>query len=221
MNRMPGVRRLALLAIAGQALFPLAWLVAGGVDEGYSHERQYVSELGARNAEHAWIFAVGAVALGLSWVAIGLALRGALPRRPWSWAPPALFVAAGVLAASVVLLPLDCSPTVDEACKAQLKDWDLSWRHYAHGFVGLAAQVVLAATPFALALALRPGMLSRVALGLGLVGLLIGAGLVVAPLVDEDREGIYQRAGLVVVQGWTCLLAAALLLDSFVRERSR
>jgi hypothetical protein len=211
------VRRLAIAAIVLQALFSIAWLVAGGLDEGYSHERQYVSELGARDAEHAWIFIIGAFALGLSWVATGLALRLALPKRPWSWAPPALFVASGIAAGSVALLPLDCSVTVDDACRARAEDWDLAWRHYAHGLVGLGAQLMLAATPFALALALRPGQLARVALALGIIGLALGAALLAVPSVDEDRDGIYQRAGLAVVQGWTCLLAAALLLVATVR----
>jgi hypothetical membrane protein len=100
------VRRLAILAIVGQAVFPITWLVAGGLDQGYSHERQYVSELAGRHAEHPWIAALGIAALGLSWLALG--------------------------------------------------DGDLSWRHYAHGFVGWANQLMLAATPFALAAAALP-----------------------------------------------------------------
>lgn len=211
------VQRLAIAAIVGQSIFPLAWLVAGGVSEGYSHEKQYVSELAARNADHAWIADVGIAALGLSWVCLGLALRVALPRRPWSRLPPALFLVVGLATALVVLLPTDCSPSVDDACRAREEAWELSWRHYAHGFIGWANQLMLAATPFALALALRPGPLARIALALGSIGLLIGAGHLAASFADEDRLGIYQRAGLVVVQGWTYLLAGALLLASAVR----
>jgi Protein of unknown function (DUF998) len=211
------VRRLAIITIVGQSVFPLAWLVAGGVTEGYSHERQYVSELAARDAEHAWIAAIGIAALGLSWIALGLALRAALPRRRWSWLPPALFVATGTATTLGVLLPVDCSSSVDDACRTLERGWDLSWRHYAHGFVGWANQLMLAATPFALALALRPGRLSRLALALGLIGLLVGAAHLVAEISDEDRVGIYQRAGLVAVQGWSYLLAASLLLAATVR----
>jgi hypothetical protein len=211
------VRWLAILAIAGQAVFPLTWLVAGGLEEGYSHEKQYVSELAARNADHAWIAGVGIAALGLSWIALGLALRVALPERPWSWLPPALFLATGAATTLVVLVPVDCSSSVDDACRTLERDWGLSWRHYAHGFIAWLNQLILAATPFALALALRPGRLSRVALAVGVIGLLIGAGQFVAQVADEDRAGIYQRAGLVVVQGWTYLLAASLLLAATVR----
>lgn len=211
------VRRLAILAIAGQAVFPLTWLVAGALDEGYSHEKQYVSELAARNADHAWIAGIGIAALGLSWIALGLGLRVALPARPWSWLPPALFLVTGAATALVALLPVDCSSSVDDACRTLERGWDLSWPHYAHGFIAWLNQLMLAATPFALALALRPGQLSRVALGLGVIGLVIGAGQLVVQFVDEDRAGIYQRAGLVVVQGWTCLLAASLLLAAALR----
>jgi hypothetical protein len=211
------VRQLAIIAIVGQSVFPLTWLIAGGVSEGYSHEKQYVSELAARDAEHAWIADIGIAALGLSWIALGLALRAALPCRRWSWLPPALFLAAGAATTLVVLLPVDCSASVDDACRTLERSWDLSWRHYAHGFIGWGNQLMLAATPFALALALRPGRLSRLALALGLLGLLIGAGQFLAQFADEDRAGIYQRAGFVVVQGWSYLLAASLLLAATVR----
>jgi hypothetical protein len=213
------VRRLAILTIVGQSIFPLTWLIAGGLSDRYSHEGQYVSELAARDAEHAWIADIGIAALGLSWVALGLALRAALPQRRWSWLAPGLFLATGMATTLVVLLPVDCSSSVDEACRALERSWDLSWRHYAHGFIGWGNQLMLAATPFALALALRPGRLSRLALAIGVIGLLIGAGHLAAEFADEDRVGIYQRAGLVMVQGWSCLLAAALLLAATVRPR--
>jgi uncharacterized protein DUF998 len=215
---MRPVTQLAGVAILGQSIFPLAWLVAGGIDSGYSHERQYVSELAARNAAHPWIAEIGIAALAVSWIALGVALRAGLPRRPWSWAPPALFLATGVATAGVVLLPLDCSPSVDHACRLRHEGWDLSWRHYGHEFLGWACQLMLAATPFALARALRPGILSRLALALGVIGLFIAAGGVAATLADESRAGIYQRAGLIVVQGWTYLLAAALLLAARARQ---
>ena len=79
------VRQLAIVAIVGQAVFPLAWLTAGGVSEGYSHEAQYVSELAARDADYAWIVDIGIAALGLIWIALGLALHAALSGRRWSW----------------------------------------------------------------------------------------------------------------------------------------
>jgi uncharacterized protein DUF998 len=211
------VLRWGAVALLGQSIFPLAWLVAGGIDSGYSHEKQYVSELAARNAAHPWIAQIGIAALAVSWIALGLALRAGLPRRPWSRAPAALFVATGVATACVVLLPLDCSPSVDHACRLRHEGWDLSWRHYGHEFLGWACQLMLAATPFALARALRPGILSRLALALGVIGLFIAAGGVAATVADENRAGIYQRAGLIVVQGWTYLLAAALLLVARVR----
>jgi hypothetical membrane protein len=214
----PRAGRLALVAIAGQSLFPIAWLVAGGLDERYSHEKQYVSELGARGAEHAWIFDLGLTALGLSWVALGLALRVALRGRRSSWLPAGLFVATGMATTAVVLLPVDCSASVDEVCAALEERWELSWRHYAHAFSAWANQLMLAATPFAIALALRPGRLARLALAFGVIGVLIGAAHVAASFADEDRVGIYQRAGLVVVQGWSYLLAAALVLVSATRS---
>jgi hypothetical protein len=208
------VRRWATVAVVGQSIFPLAWLVAGGLERGYSHERQYVSELAARNAGHAWIADIGIAALGISFFGLGMALSAALPKRSWSGLPAALFIALGVGMLLVILFPLDCSPTVDPVCKSRLEDWGLSWRHYAHEFVSLVLQLMIAATPFALALALRRGPLARIALALGLIGLVLGAGQFVATAADGDRTGIYQRAGLIVMQGWAYLIAAGLLVSS-------
>jgi hypothetical protein len=210
-----------VIAIVGQSLFSITWLVAGGIDGRYSDERQYVSELAARDAAHPWIVTVGIAALGVSFVALGLGLRAALPPRRWSRLGPMLFVAAGLGIALIALLPLDCAPSVDRACEARLKEWELSWRHYGHDIVGVAVQLSLAATPFALALALRPGPLARAAVLLGAIGLSLGVAHIAAISVDEDRAGIYQRAGLVALHGWACLLAVALLVPRVAENGSR
>jgi hypothetical protein len=210
------MRQLALVALAGQAVFPLGWLVAGGLSDGYSHERQYVSELGARGMEYDWIFELGLLGLALSWVAIGLVLRHALPDPRWSRVSGALFLVAGVAAAAVVVLPVDCSASIDAACEERQRAGDLSWQHYAHGLIAWAEQLVLAATPFVVGRALPAGPLRHAAFALGAIGLVLGAAQLGIQFADEDRAGIYQRAGLVIVQGWSCLLACALLLVSYV-----
>jgi hypothetical protein len=212
------VRWLAAVIAGGQALFALSWLVAGAVTDGYSHERQHVSELAARSAEHAWIVTLGIAALGVSWIALAYVLSRALPRGRWWRRGAMLFAIAGVATILVALAPLDCAPSVDEACRARGEAWDLSWQHYAHVALAWIAQLALALTPFALALALRGTPLAGPLALLGCLGLLFGAATTTISFVDEDRGGIYQRAGLVVLHGWTCLLAGALYALAVMRS---
>ena len=211
------VPALAIIALLGQGLFGFAWLVAGALEDGYSHERQPVSELAARHADHAWIMNLGLVAFAASFIALGLALRIALPRRRWAWAPPALFLAIGVGIALSLAFNLDCAPSIDQACRERGEAGDLSWRHYGHILAGLTTTLLIAATPFAFALALRPGRLARIALLFGLIALALGVGDFVTLSVDEDNGGIYQRTGLASVHGWVGLIAVSLLVPWAVR----
>jgi hypothetical protein len=209
------VKWLALVAVAGQALFVAAWLVAGALEPHYSHDRQFVSELAAMNAHHRWIVSAGLVAWGGSFFAIALALRKALPRRRWALLPPALFVAIGMLTAASALLPLDCMASVNPVCARHEEAWELSWTHSGHILAAWIGMTLIAATPFSLALALAPGRLSRVALALGIAGLALALLLLSPLLFDAGRDihaGMYQRVGLAIVHGWVCLIAASLFL---------
>src|SRR3954453_18644609 len=84
-------RRLVWIALAGQVLFVVSWIVAGALEPGYSHLDQAVSELGAKNAAHPLIVNAGLIVFGLSFVALGVALARVLPSR----LAAGLFVAAG------------------------------------------------------------------------------------------------------------------------------
>src|SRR3954452_15239668 len=74
-------RKLAWAALAGQVVFIASWVVAGGLEPGESHIDQGVSELGAHGAQHPWIVNTGLVLFALTFVALGVALRAALPAR--------------------------------------------------------------------------------------------------------------------------------------------
>src|SRR5918997_5582544 len=93
-------RALAAGAIAGQVLFVVAWIVAGALDDGYSHMRDGVSVLGASDAENPLIVNAAIVLLGLSIAAVGIALRAVVPRRRARTVAIALFVAAGAVTAA-------------------------------------------------------------------------------------------------------------------------
>ena len=185
------IRALAVGAIAAQVVFVVAWIVAGALDPGYSHARQGVSELGASTAAHPWIVNGAIGLLGVSFVALGLALRAVLPRRRAGTVGVLLFVAAGVTTALAGPLNLDCEIS-RAACHHLLKSGHYSSHEAAHLWLSLAGELALTATPFALAVALRPSPVSAAAFGAGLFGL--AAATIVIAVRLHPGLGKYGRA---------------------------
>ena len=108
-------------------------------------------------------------------------------------------------------LPLDCAASVDAVCRIQWREGDLSWQHYGHDIAGLASQVLLLLTPFALAYALWPGTAAAVALVSGAVGILIAAASFALYFVDGIAAGLVQRVDLAVLHIWVAIVAIGLL----------
>jgi hypothetical protein len=204
------VRALAWGVIAAQILFVVAWIVAGALNEGYSHVEEGVSVLGGREAEHPWIVNTAIVILGLSFVAGGVALRSVLPGRRARTVTVALFVTAGVIVAANGFLPVDCSLN-EQSCEDAWRAGELSWQTDAHIWLGFLSSFVIVALPFAVAAALRPGPVSIAAFGagaFGLVWLAIGTALGFAEL---GNHGVGQRIGLLLIHAWLIIVAAGLL----------
>ena len=72
---------LGWLAVMGPVAFTIAWIVAAVLQDGYSVRRDYISELAALDARHAWIMIAGFLLLGAGTVALGIGLAGALEGR--------------------------------------------------------------------------------------------------------------------------------------------
>lgn len=209
-SRTPATARtLALVAIAGQAAFAAAWVVAGALEPGYSHADSPISALAARTAESPWVARAGIVALGGGIAALGAALRPALPRRPAATASALLFVAAGALLVVTGLLPLDCDPEA-AACRARRAAGELSAEHRLHLALGVPTQLLLVATPFALARALWPGRLARTLVAAGLGGVAVVVALTVAAETG-GADGLVQRLGFGVVHAWVAFVALAVV----------
>ena len=202
-------RAFVWVAFAAQAIFFASWIVAGALEPHYSHVQRYVSELAGRNAAHPWIETIGIAALGVSLIALGAALPGALQRRR---ALPAIaFVAAGLVAGLAAAFPLDCSTTIDHHCKALQDAGRLSGDHYAHLWLSLANQVFLLLTPFALARALWPGTAGAVFLSFGTTGLGIGAAMTLAYSASGAADGLIQRFGFLVLLVWVVIVGGRIL----------
>ena len=205
------VRAGAWFAIGGQVVFVVAWVTAGALQPGYSSIDNYVSELAADSAAHPWIVGAAIVVWGLSIAAIGPALLPALRGRPWRTGVAALFVVAGVLFALAGVFQLDCGPTMSHACKSAEKAGDLSWHHYAHGWSSFGAEIALALTPFALARALWPRLLSVSLVQGGLFGIALGVLGSFSDAHDTVAAGLGQRIEVAVLHSWIVLVAIGVL----------
>jgi hypothetical protein len=205
-------RGLVYAAFAGQVVFIASWIVAGALQPGYSSLHRGISYLGAGDGAHPWIVDAGLVVFGLSIGAVGLALLRALPRRQAATVAAGLFAAAGLaIVLSGVFTP-DCGAGAHFArCRSLDHAGALSWHHYAHMWLALAAQVGVTLTPFAIARALWPGpvafgaLLSGVsAIEIGFVSwLLFGAG--------GAPDGLVQRIGIGFIHLWVLIVGIGIL----------
>jgi hypothetical protein len=206
------------VAIAGQLAFVVAWAVAGSLQPGYSVADQTVSELAAGGAQNPWILWLGLLALALSDGSVALLLRErlGLPGR----LPAAMFAVAAVGVLVILALPLDCMTNGDAACAARAEADDVSWQHTGHNVAAVTTQLLLVATPFAVARALRGRPLARVAIGAGILGV---ATVLAVALSDpgDDGYGIYQRITFGFVHLWVIALAVAAFRGRRGRVRVR
>jgi hypothetical protein len=204
------VRRLAWFAIAAQVLFVASWVVAGALEPGYSHIDRPISELGSAFAAHPWIANAGFVVLGLSIVTLAPGGVATLPARPARSVTAALLVFCGLAMGAMGFLHIECSFTAT-SCRDLFRAGELSWQTEVHVWLGLALQIALVATPFALARALWPRPAGTMALGAGLLGLGIGVAAEAWARADGAPDGLIERWELLSLQVGLILLAVGIL----------
>jgi hypothetical protein len=210
----PRLRAVAVGAIVAQVLFVVAWIVAGGLEDGYSATDSYVSELGAGDVHDAWIVNGGILVLGAGFACVAAGLAIVLRGRPWARVAPALFGGCAVLTAAGAFMTLDCRFSVDAACKARQDAGVLTWHHYGHGWASAVVPLLLVATPFALARAEWPSLLARITLASGVGGLVLWLVSLAGEGETGGPVGLYQRLGLAVVHYWVIVIAITLLIEA-------
>jgi hypothetical protein len=208
---MKWVRLVAWFAIAAQVLFVAAWVVAGALEDGYSHLDHHVSELGADGAANPAIVNVAILLLGLSLAAVAAALARVLPTRPATRVAVALFVLAGLGIVISAVFNADCSTAVDPACQARWDAWEVDTSAKIHGWASFGTELVLLGTPFALARALWDSPVSAPTLVAGVAGLAIAVGVTVLFGIDHAPDGLTQRLSLLALHVWIVLIAVGLL----------
>lgn len=203
----------AWVALVAQVAFVAAWLVAGALEDGYSHAEQYVTELAADDAENPWIVRASLVGLGLSLVSLAVGARAALPRTRRSLAVILFLVLGGAATALTGVFSVDCMPTVDAACERRFDAGEGSWETHAHLIASWAMYPTLLPIPFLLAWATWPGMAARPALVAGVLGLVAS---VPGLFADEPGAlaGLAQRHGYNAMHVGIALFALGLLVWS-------
>lgn len=227
------IRRLAIIAIAGQLLW-LAFVAFGGLWEpGYSEVRDAVSFLGARNAADPWIFDTVVAISGLSFIALAVALFLDGPRGLRGNLGPALIALTGL--AQILAgfpFPADCRETIDAGCHAREVAGEVSWRHVAHGWAYFLGAIALLLSVFAMAWRFRGDRrwllgradspwagADRLSFALGVLAIVFFAGLFfVAGNEPDGHYGLVQRLALAAGTAWIAMLALA-LLDLYGRRR--
>jgi hypothetical protein len=169
----------------------------------------FVSELGARGEPNATFFRLSDVVAGSLLLVGAIAAYAVLPRN--------LALRAGIVSAAVFaaltfadgLLPLDCAPTADAACRAAEDAGTVSWQHAAHNLTGVTEGIL---APLALLLiALGSWQLRRRRLLppeweaqwqlLTIIGVLytgLSASIAVLYLTHTEGVGLLQRLQIVL-----------------------
>jgi hypothetical protein len=204
-------RFLAWFAIVAQFGFVAAWIVFGALEDGYSHLDHHVSELGSEGAANPDLMNAAIVLLGLSLAALAPALSKTLPRRPAARVTVVLFALIGL--AVVISGPFngDCSTAVDATCQERWDEWDVDTGAKIHAWASLFAQVLLLATPFALARALWTRPVAAPLLVAGVNGFVIAIVMTVLFGIDHAPDGLTQRLGLTALHVWVILIAIGIL----------
>jgi hypothetical membrane protein len=198
----PAAAMVALLVLAGLALFWGAILVAAAVNPAYSHRRDYVSVLAAHGAEHGWLGVIAIAAAGGAMLPAGLLIR------PFSRAAASAIGLAGLGFLVASFTRLDC-PNGAARC-------GLGGRFAISGSTEIThwTAATLSSTLFIAGIALMGLALLRIRRMLAGV-LTLAAGAVTAGAflaTGGQTPGEEQRVGIVVATAWLAAVALAFLV---------
>lgn len=189
-------RWLALGGIVGPVAFVGAWIGCGLATTGYSAVSNAISDLARIGAATRPAMSTGFVVYGVGVPVYALALRRALPGRAWIAA-----VVCGVSTLGVAAVPLG---------------WGHDGRHGLFagiGYVAIAALPALAVAPLRRAGRSRWATTSLV--------MALAAGVCLGATVAGPAHGLFQRAGLTIVDVWIMASAVLILAGRSVPARRR
>ena len=196
MRNPTGRRELAWAGVAGPVTFVVSWATAGGLTPGYSPLTQPISRLAAAGAEHRPLMNLGFCVFAAAMPLYAVPLRAALPGPAWLAA-----VAAGVGSAGIAATPLGFSDRLDAA----------------HAVAAGSTYLALAALPVLASGALSRSGRRRTAQASVALGLAAGAALAASSVAEP--VGLFQRAGITLVDVW--IVTSAFVIIRPLRSGTR
>jgi hypothetical protein len=180
--------------VTGGAVLAVVLPVAAGLRApGYSHRRQYISELGAEGAPDGGLVSIGFVLVGLLLVAGGVVLvRSLVEPRPAVWAAAVVALALG--GSYLVSGVAPCDP----GCPDSSGEAEVSTAQEVHDVAGVVGYTVAVGGVVAFAFAARGSDAAPVSLAVAAV--VVAAGL--AAGATDGWAGALQRVVEVVLLAW-------------------
>jgi hypothetical protein len=198
----------------------------------------YLSELSASNQLHSFFFrggdlvtAVIVLALGIRTIVLWRRRNAAVPYqdrsgRWWVVASAALLV-FGVTTFFDAFFAMDCSPSLNQACRVAEEAGRLSAVHYAHTFTSVGAQVGIVASMIATYIAMVRSPLQskaseRGVLGIAVVELAALSVMMVMLVLDLPGLGYPQAVMVVMASLWFAAIGFRLVgSDAMYRPATR
>ena len=192
-------------------LFDCAFLLAGLRHSALDPLTSLISELEARDQPGSGWFRWASLLSGLAAVVFAAGLRQRLPAGRLALAGCWAIAVFGLGGMADALMPMDCAPSVNKACRLLEAGGDLSWMHQGHTYSSVIGTVGLLVSMGLLGWHLRGRRGWRVASAVGLVGcaLLSGWSLIVSVMTIEYLPylGLAQRIQVAAIGLWMVVLA--------------
>jgi hypothetical membrane protein len=138
--RAPRLRTLALCGAAAPLVYTVGALAAGAGSPGYSHVKQFVSELGATDAPTALLMNATFLLFGVLMTVFALGLHRGIQAGPGDWLGIALIVGYGLFYVALAFAPCDPGCRPDPG----------SFHHRAHFLLSDSIVFVAIASPLVL-----------------------------------------------------------------------
>lgn len=210
----PGERVRSAVTTGGgvlAAVLGCAFLVQGLSRSTLPVADSLISELEARNQADSGFFRTTTLMSGVAAVVFAVRLRHRIPPGALGTAASCAVGLSGIGAVADALMPMDCAPSVDSACRRLEEHGRLSWPHQAHTWSSVLGTVAVLASLWLLGRHLRREPEWRMASALACTGggWLIAFSCVVAvmTLFYLPGVGVAQRIQVGAFSVWLAVLA--------------